>query len=66
MPKLKTNRSVAKRMRVTKSGRVKRFRPSRSHLLTSKRSKRKRHLGRGTYAVKGQEQMLHKILPYGV
>lgn len=46
MPKLKTNKSVKKRFRVTKSGKVKRGRPGRRHLLSHKTAKRKRHLRR--------------------
>ena len=65
MPKLKTNRSVKKRMRITKSGKVKHFKATRGHLLTCKRSKRKRLLGRAAY-VKGKEaKTIRKILPYG-
>ncbi len=44
MPKLKTNKSVAKRVRVTKNGKVVRNRPGRRHLLSCKNSKRRRHL----------------------
>jgi len=44
MPKLKTNKSVAKRVRVTKNGKVLRNRPGRRHLLSSKDAKHRRHL----------------------
>lgn len=44
MPKLKTNKSVAKRVRVTKNGKVLRNRPGRRHLLSCKSAKRRRHL----------------------
>ncbi len=44
MPKLKTNRSVAKRFKVTKKGKVRRFRAGGSHLLSHKRQSRKRKL----------------------
>ena len=65
MPKLKTNRSARKRMRITKTGKVKHFRASRGHLLTLKSSKRKRHLGKAAY-VKGSEAKTMKLLlPYG-
>lgn len=65
MPKLKTNRSAKKRLRISKTGKVKRFRACRSHLLTSKSSKRKRHLGRPGFVAKGQVETMHKLLPYG-
>lgn len=44
MPKRKTNRSAAKRYRVTGGGHVKRARPYAGHLLDSKTRKRKRAL----------------------
>jgi large subunit ribosomal protein L35 len=44
MPKLKTNRSVAKRFKVTKSGKVRRFRANASHLLSGKKASRRRKL----------------------
>jgi large subunit ribosomal protein L35 len=65
MPKLKTNRSVKKRLRITKHGKVRRSRPSRSHLLAHKRSKRKRHLGRYAFVAPGEVKSMKKILPYG-
>jgi len=65
MPKLKTNRSVKKRMRMTASGRAKHFRAGRSHLLKLKRSKRKRTMGRPAYVSLGELKNIKKILPYG-
>jgi len=65
MPKLKTNRSVKKRIRMTKSGKAKHFRAGRSHLLTLKRSKRRRFLGKPGYVAKGELKSIKKILPYG-
>lgn len=46
MPKLKTNRSVAKRVRVTKTGKILRNKQGRRHLLSHKTSKTKRGLRR--------------------
>jgi large subunit ribosomal protein L35 len=48
MPKQKTNRSAAKRFRVTKSGKIKRMRAGKGHLLSGKSRKRKRRLGKAT------------------
>jgi large subunit ribosomal protein L35 len=48
MPKLKTKKSIQKRMRLTKSGKVKRNRAFRRHLMSSKNSKRRRRLRRST------------------
>jgi large subunit ribosomal protein L35 len=44
MPKMKTRRSAAKRLTLTKTGKVKRNKAYHSHLLTSKNTKRKRSL----------------------
>ena len=44
MPKMKTNKSAAKRLRVTGSGRLRRASANRRHLLTKKSSGRKRGL----------------------
>lgn len=65
MPKLKSNRSAMKRVRITSKGKVKRFKPSRRHLLTCKSSKRKRLLGKGAIVSKGEEGMFKRLLPYG-
>lgn len=46
MPKVKTNRSAAKRFRVTGGGKVMRKKAFHSHLLSSKTRKRKRALKR--------------------
>ena len=65
MPKLKTNRSARKRMRITKSGKVKHFKATRGHLLTCKRAKRKRQLGRPAYVTKTEAATMKLLLPYG-
>ena len=44
MPKRKTSKSAAKRLKVTARGKLKFKRPGRGHLLTSKSRKRKRAL----------------------
>ncbi len=46
MPKMKTKKSVASRFRVTGTGKLKRARPGKRHILTKKSGKRKRHLSR--------------------
>ena len=42
MPKMKTHRGAAKRVKKTGSGKLKRFKAFKSHILTKKSSKRKR------------------------
>ncbi len=44
MPKQKTNRGAAKRFRRTGTGKLKRRRAYRNHILTKKATKRKRQL----------------------
>ena len=44
MAKLKTNKGAAKRFRVAGSGKIKRRRTFRSHILTKKTPKWKRHM----------------------
>jgi len=62
MPKLKTNRSAAKRFKLTGSGRIKRSKAYKSHILTKKSAKRKRNLGRTTYISKQEEKVIKKII----
>jgi len=47
MPKMKTNKSVAKRFRITGTGKLKRNQSNKRHLLSGRTSKRKRQLRRG-------------------
>jgi large subunit ribosomal protein L35 len=65
MPKLKTNKGAQKRLRVTKSGKIKHFGAGKGHLLTGKRSKRKRALRRGVILSKNDTRATLKLLPYG-
>lgn len=44
MPKLKTAKAIAKRFKVSSSGKFLRHRASKSHLLQKKSSQQKRHL----------------------
>ena len=48
MPKMKTHKGAKKRFKITGSGKVKRMRAFKSHILTKKTSKRKRRLRRAT------------------
>ncbi len=64
MAKIKTNRSAAKRFRVTKSGKLKRSKANRRHILTKKSPKRKRQLRKSTITDASNEKNMKKILPY--
>jgi large subunit ribosomal protein L35 len=44
MPKMKSRRRALKSYKVTATGKIKRRKAFRSHILTSKSTKRKRHL----------------------
>ena len=48
MPKQKTNKSVRKRVRVTGTGKIKRNKANKRHLLSGRSSKRKRQLRKAT------------------
>ena len=44
MPKLKTHRGAAKRLSLTKTGKIKRSKAFRKHIMASKSPKQKRNL----------------------
>ena len=48
MPKMKSHKGARKRFKITGSGKVKRMRAFKSHILTKKSSKRKRRLRQST------------------
>jgi len=47
MPKMKSHKGARKRFKITGSGKVKRMRAFKSHILTKKSPKRKRRLRKG-------------------
>jgi large subunit ribosomal protein L35 len=65
MPKMKTHRGTAKRVKKTGTGKLKRMRAYKSHILTKKTQKRKRRLRKPDLVAKGDAKRLHKLLPYG-
>jgi large subunit ribosomal protein L35 len=65
MPKLKTNKSVRKRFRTTKTGKYRKMRAGKRHLLQSKPSKRKRHLRESDLVSGSMEKQIRRLLPYG-
>ncbi|MFV1986676.1 MAG: 50S ribosomal protein L35 [Gemmatimonadota bacterium] len=62
MPKMKTNRSAAKRFRKTGTGKFRRQRAFASHILTKKSPKRKRRLRSGTLVSKGDLKRVKRLL----
>ncbi len=65
MPKMKTNKSVAKRFKVTGSGKVKRSRAFKSHILTKKSAKRKRRLRKADLCAPGDARRIARMLQGG-
>ena len=64
MPKVKTKRAAAKRFKVTGTGKLKRMKAYKSHILTKKSAKRKRNLRKTGYVSTTQEKAMRKLLPY--
>ncbi|MCU0611086.1 MAG: 50S ribosomal protein L35 [Candidatus Eisenbacteria bacterium] len=62
MPKMKTNRSAAKRFKVTGSGALVRRCSHKSHILTKKSSKRKRGLRQVSLVDHRDEGRMRKLL----
>ncbi len=63
MPKMKTNRGAAKRVRRTGRGKLRRMRAYKSHILTKKTRKRKRRLRSATVVSSADERRLRRLLP---
>ena len=64
MPKLKTKRAAAKRFQKTGTGKLKRMKAFKSHILTKKSTKRKRNLRQSTITDATNAPNMKKILPY--
>ena len=64
MPKLKTHSGAKKRFNLTKTGKVKRAKAFKSHILTKKDTKRTRRLRAGGYADVTNMDAVRKMIPY--
>jgi large subunit ribosomal protein L35 len=62
MPKMKSHRSARKTFRVTASGKLKRHKMNRRHILTSKTTKRKRHLRRSGLVAPADEARIRRLM----
>jgi len=62
---IKTKKSVAKRFKITATGKVLRSRAGRRHLLTGKSSKRRRRLGKLALVDTTDEYRVKASLPFG-
>lgn len=64
MPKIKSNRGAMKRFRVTGTGKIKRNKGFKGHLLSSKGKKRKRNLRQGALVSEAEQKNIRKLVPY--
>ena len=62
MPKMKSHRGAAKRFKVTGSGKIKRKKAFRSHILTKKSTKTKRQLRQDTLVHKSDLSRVHRLI----
>jgi large subunit ribosomal protein L35 len=64
MSKMKTNRGAAKRFSKTGKGGYKRAQSHLNHILTKKKSKRKRQLGSTQQVAAADVKSVRRMLPY--
>jgi len=64
MPKLKTHSGAAKRFKKTATGKVKRGHAFARHILTTKTTKKKRHLDKDVMLDKADERKIKRMIPY--
>ena len=65
MPKMKTNSGAAKRFRITGTGKLKRAKAGRRHLLLSNSARTSRGMRKAVYVEKANHDQIKKMLPYG-
>lgn len=64
MPKMKTHRGAAKRLKRTASGKLRHAKRNRRHILTKKTTKRKRQLRKMNVVAPGEQKRLTQLVPY--
>ncbi|MTI89188.1 MAG: 50S ribosomal protein L35 [Balneolaceae bacterium] len=64
MPKMKSNSGAKKRFKVTGSGKLKRKKAYKRHILTKKSNKRKRQLRKDAIVDKSNEKSIKRLIPY--
>ncbi len=64
MPKMKSNRGAAKRFKTTGTGKFRRAKAFRSHILTKKTAKRKRNLRKSGLVDSTNIRAVRRMLPY--
>ena len=65
MPKLKTHRGAAKRIKKTAGGKLKRHKAYKSHILTKKSTSRKRGLRKSTLVSPADAKVVARMLTAG-
>ena len=64
MPKIKTSRAAAKRFKKTGTGKLKRNKAYKSHILTKKSPKTKMNLRKSAIVSDGDAKRIAQLLPY--
>jgi large subunit ribosomal protein L35 len=64
MPKMKTKRSAAKRFKKTGTGKIKRNKAYKTHIMTKMSPKRKRNLRKSTLVSDADLYQVNRMLPY--
>lgn len=65
MPKIKTKKAAAKRFSVKPSGKIKRAKANKRHILTKKDRARKNKLKKGGYVLSCDMSLVTRCLPNG-
>jgi large subunit ribosomal protein L35 len=66
MPKMKTHRASAKRMRVTGTGKVRRSSSGLNHMMRGKPARRRRKLRKNSLVSDQESKRIKRLLPYQV
>lgn len=64
MPKMKTKQGAAKRLKRSKSGKIRYKKAMGRHILTTKSPKNKRRIGTPGFLTSGDKAKVLKLLPY--
>ncbi len=64
MPKMKTKRAAAKRFEVTGSGRIRRSKAGKQHMMVGKPSNRMRRLRKNDMVDPVDEPRIRRLIPY--
>ena len=62
--KMKSHRGACKRLKLTGSGKIKRNKAYKSHILTKKTTKRGRRLRKGGFIAECEAQKVRELIPY--